>query len=590
MLVMAPTRELALQVEREITATAPSLACVCIYGGASISVQEGALRRGADVVVGTPGRLIDLVTRGSLDFGALAHVVLDEADQMLAVGFEQDVEQLMEAMPADRKRQVLLFSATMPHWVKKLSRQYLVEPVTVDLVGDSSAKIAPTVKMYSLCCDSRAKQGMLADLVTVHAAGAKAIVFTATKRECDEVAAALGRRVLSEALHGDIAQAQREKTLRRFRDGRINVLVATDVAARGLDIPDVDLVVHYNFPQDTESFVHRSGRTGRAGRAGNAIALHTEREEWMLRRLAKETGAAFDRLSPPSAHDVMDASARTAVEALGTVDAALLPFFAAAAERLIADKGAPAALAAALAVVSGHSEPPAARSLLTGEEGVTTLCMTRTSTKGPAVRATRDVMRILQRIPLRGNATPADAVGKIRMLDAAEAAVLDLPPAAAEALVAMGDLDGILFATVATLPKLQQEEPSDRFGGGGRGGFGGGRGGGFSRGGGGGYGGGRGGGGGGYGRDGGSRGGGYGGGGGSRGGYSGGGGGGGGYSRGGGGSGGYSGGGGRGGGGGGFSRDGGGRSGFAPRGGASGGGGSGGGRSYTTGGGGGATY
>lgn len=332
MLVMAPTRELALQVEREITATAPALACVCIYGGASISGQEGSLRRGCDVVVGTPGRLIDLVTRGVLSFDTLRHVVLDEADQMLAVGFEQDVEQLMEAMPADERRQVLLFSATMPHWVKKLARRYMHEPVTVDLVGDSSAKINPSVRMLSLACDPRAKQAMLADLVTVHAAGAKAICFTATKRECDEVAAALGRRVLSEALHGDIAQGQREKTLRRFREGRINVLVATDVAARGLDVQDVDLVVHYNFPQDTESFVHRSGRTGRAGRPGTAIALHSEREEWMLKRLSKETGCAFTRISPPSTSDVMTASARTAVEALKTVDDALLPYFTAAAE------------------------------------------------------------------------------------------------------------------------------------------------------------------------------------------------------------------------------------------------------------------
>ena len=601
MLVMAPTRELALQVEREITATAPTLSCACIYGGASISVQEQQLRRGVDVVVGTPGRLIDLVTRGSLDFTALKHVVLDEADQMLAVGFEQDVEQLMEAMPQDEQRQVLLFSATMPHWVKKLSRQYLKEPVTVDLVGDSNAKIAPTVSMYSLCCDVRAKQGMLADLVTVHAAGSKAIVFTATKRECDEVAFALGRRVLSEALHGDIAQGQREKTLRRFREGRINVLVATDVAARGLDIPDVDLVVHYNFPQDTESFVHRSGRTGRAGRSGRAIALHSEREEWMLTRLSKETGAKFEKLTPPSTTAVMDAAARTAVEALTTVDAALLPFFTKAADALIAQRGASASLAAALALVCGQSEPPAPRSLLTGEEGVTTVQMTRTAPKGPAVRAVRDVMRILQRIPTPtprdAAATPADGVGKIRLVDGGvEAVVLDLPPATAATLIAMGDLEGIQFTELTALPKLQQDESAGRFAGGGRGGFGGSRGGGgYSRGGGGG--------GGGYSRGGGG-GGGYGGGRGGGGGYGGdrAGGGGGGYSRGGSSGGGYGGGdraggagrsgyGARSGGGersGGYSRSGGyggdragGGGGFS-RGGAGGGGGSG--RSYSTGG------
>jgi len=466
MLVMAPTRELAMQVEREITASAPTLSVACIYGGASVSVQEGLLRRGVDVVVGTPGRLIDLVQRRALSFASLKHVVLDEADQMLAVGFEEDVEQLMEAMPAGEQRQILLFSATMPHWVKKLSRRYMREPVTVDLVGESSQKIAPTVRMLSLQCDPRAKQALLADLVSVHAAGSKAICFTSTKRECDEVALALGRRCLSEALHGDIAQGQREKTLRRFREGRITVLVATDVAARGLDIDNVDLVVHYNFPNDTESFVHRSGRTGRAGRSGTAIALHTEREEWMLKRLSKETGAAFERISPPSAANVMDAAAKMAVKALSAVDPLLLPFFEAQAQELISARGGAQALAAALALVSGHTEPPAARSLLTGEEGVLTLRMERTGPSGPAIASARDVLRILQRVPAAAGsrgATPADSVGKIRMLaGGAEAAVLDMPRAQAAQLLALGDLHGLAFTEPAALPPLAQEEAPAR--------------------------------------------------------------------------------------------------------------------------------
>lgn len=385
----------------------------------------------------------------------------------------------MEAMDPANKRQVLLFSATMPHWVKKLARQYMVDPVTVDLVGESSAKISPLVRMLSLSCDPRAKVGMLADLVTVHAAGEKAIVFTSTKRECDEVALALGKRCASEALHGDIAQAQREKTLRRFREGRINVLVATDVAARGLDIESVDLVVHYNFPQDTEGFVHRSGRTGRAGRPGTCIALHTEREEWLLKRISKEAGAVFTRISPPSSAEVMTASATTAVAALGGVDDALLPFFLPAAEAMIAKRGAPAALAAALACVSGHTEAPAPRSLLSGSEGVTTIRCDRTSKAGPPVAAARDVLRILQRVPIPGGGagvTAVDGVGKIRLVVGAEAAVLDLPAKSAAALVAMGDLEGIRFSAVPVLPKLVAEEErsagfAPRFGGAGGRGF-----------------------------------------------------------------------------------------------------------------------
>lgn len=468
MLVMAPTRELALQVEREVGATAPGLSCVCIYGGASISVQEAALRRGVDIVVGTPGRLIDLVTRGALRFDDVRHVVLDEADQMLAVGFEQDVEQLMEAMPQGEPRQMLLFSATMPHWVKKLARRYMTDPVTVDQVGDTQAKIATTVKMLSLCCDPRAKTALLGDLVTVHASGAKAIVFTSTKRECDEVAAALGRRLMCEALHGDIAQAQREKTLRRFRDGRCSVLVATDVAARGLDIPDVDLVVHYTFPQDTESFVHRSGRTGRAGRLGTAIAMHTDREEFLLKRLAKETGCVFTRVAPPSAGQVMAASATAATEAIDAVDPQLLPFFLPAAEKLIAQRGGAVALAAALAAVAGHTEAPGPRSLLTGEENVVTVRMRRTSPKGPAISTPPGVLRILQRVPLTGmpgaqrNETPADGVGKIRMVVGDSAAVMDVKPQVAAALVALGDLQGIEFDVPDALPPLMDDVPRER--------------------------------------------------------------------------------------------------------------------------------
>jgi ATP-dependent RNA helicase DDX21 len=367
----------------------------------------------------------------------------------------------MEAMPAGELRQVLLFSATMPHWVKKLSKRYMRDPITVDLVGESSQKIAPTVRMLSLQCDPRAKQAMLADLVSVHAAGAKAIVFTATKRECDEVALALGRRCLSEALHGDIAQGQREKTLRRFREGRITVLVATDVAARGLDIDSVDLVVHYNLPHDTESFVHRSGRTGRAGRSGTAIALHSEREEFMIRRLSKETGATFERASPPSVAAVMEAAGKMAVKALSAVDPLLLPFFQLQAQELIASRGGPEALAAALALVSGHTEPPTSRSMLTGEEGVVTLRMERTGPSGPAIASPRDVLRILQRVPpAEGRAAaPSDSVRKIRMLaGGAEAAVLDVPRALATHLVGLGDLHGLAFSEPAELPKLVPEE------------------------------------------------------------------------------------------------------------------------------------
>ena len=229
-IVLAPTRELANQVEAEIQLTVPSMRTVCVYGGVAITNQERALRNGVDFVVGTPGRLIDLIQRGSLQLQDIEYCVLDEADQMLAVGFEEDVERIMQEIPEER--QTFLFSATMPSWVKQLTRKYLKEHVNIDLVGDSKQKVADTIDILSCACSHQSRTMILADLVTVYGKGAKAICFTQTKREADEVTAALGRRMATEVLHGDIAQAQRERTLKRFRDNRFSVLVATDVAAR----------------------------------------------------------------------------------------------------------------------------------------------------------------------------------------------------------------------------------------------------------------------------------------------------------------------------------------------------------------------
>jgi ATP-dependent RNA helicase DDX21 len=239
-LVLAPTRELAKQVEREFMESAPMLSTICVYGGVSISTQQRQLQRGVDIAVGTPGRIIDLIDRGSLNLQDVRFLVLDEADQMLAVGFEEDVERILEQLP--KKRQGMLFSATMPAWVKNLSRKYLRDPLTIDLVGDNDAKLAEGIRILAIPIPAAAKRAILTDLITVYGKGGKAIVFTQTKRDADDVALGMGRILGCEALHGDISQAQREKTLDAFREGKITVLVATDVAARGLDVPNVDLV------------------------------------------------------------------------------------------------------------------------------------------------------------------------------------------------------------------------------------------------------------------------------------------------------------------------------------------------------------
>ncbi|GAB4842867.1 DEAD-box ATP-dependent RNA helicase 53, mitochondrial [Ancistrocladus abbreviatus] len=293
-LVLAPTRELAKQVEKEFYEFAPRLDTLCVYGGTPINSQMRFLDRGVDVVVGTPGRVIDLMKRGALNLSEVQFIVLDEADQMLNVGFEEAVEVILEKLP--QNRQSMMFSATMPNWIMKLTRKYLRDPLTIDLVGDSDQKLADGITLCSILSDHGAKAAIIGPLVTEHANGGKCIVFTQTKRDADRLAYAMGKSYMCEALHGDISQNQRERTLAGFREGQFNILVATDVAARGLDIPNVDLVIHYELPNSSEIFVHRSGRTGRAGKKGTAILIHTVDQSRAVRLIERDVGCKFREL------------------------------------------------------------------------------------------------------------------------------------------------------------------------------------------------------------------------------------------------------------------------------------------------------
>ncbi|KAI9114618.1 hypothetical protein K1719_014316 [Acacia pycnantha] len=293
-LALAPTRELAKQVEKEFAESAPNLDTICVYGGTPISSQMRQLQYGVDIAVGTPGRIIDLLNRGALNLREVQFVVLDEADQMLQVGFQEDVEKILETLPP--KRQTLMFSATMPSWIRQISRKYLNDPVTIDLVGDSDQKLADGITLYSIASDMYGRAGIIETLVTEHAKGGKCIVFTQTKRDADRLSYSMSRSLKCEALHGDISQAQRERTLSGFREGHFNVLVATDVASRGLDIPNVDLVIHFDLPNNSEIFVHRSGRTGRAGKKGTAILIHTQDQTRAVKIIERDVGGRFSEL------------------------------------------------------------------------------------------------------------------------------------------------------------------------------------------------------------------------------------------------------------------------------------------------------
>ncbi|XP_066354234.1 DEAD-box ATP-dependent RNA helicase 9-like [Miscanthus floridulus] len=292
-IVLAPTRELAKQVEREFLDSSP-LETVCVYGGTPIMQQIRKLNYGVDVVIGTPGRMIDLLKRGALSLAEIRFVVLDEADQMLSVGFDQDVETILERVPP--QRQTLMFSATMPTWIRKLTQKYLNSPVTVDLVGEDDQKLAEGISLLSVSSENRQKPAVLGELIKEHAKGGKCIVFTQTKRDADRLSHNMSRSFQCEALHGDISQSQRERTLAGFRDGRFNILIATDVAARGLDIPNVDLIIHYELPNSSEIFVHRSGRTGRAGKKGTAIVMYSYEQSRAVRVIERDVGCKFTEL------------------------------------------------------------------------------------------------------------------------------------------------------------------------------------------------------------------------------------------------------------------------------------------------------
>lgn len=354
----------------------------------------------------------------------------------------------------------MLFSATMPGWVKKLSRKHLNNPMTIDLVGENEEKLAEGIKLYAVATttSSNSKRSILGDLISVFAKGGKTIVFTQTKRDADDISLGLSSSIACEALHGDISQHQRERTLAGFREGKFSALVATDVASRGLDIPNVDLIIHYEFPNDPETFVHRSGRTGRAGKEGIAILMYPSNEKRKVRFLEHEVGCRFEYISPPQQEDVLESSAQHVAKALGAVHPELIEIFLPTANKLMEEKGTNA-LAAALARLSGFSQPPSSRSLITHEEGWTTLQMTRelTMLDGRRQLSARELMGILSEMwP-----AAADQVGKIRSYGdgKVEGAVFDLPKDVAKELLLKQSLPGYTVSKITQLPVMEDEEP-----------------------------------------------------------------------------------------------------------------------------------
>ncbi|MBF6452257.1 DEAD/DEAH box helicase [Nocardia cyriacigeorgica] len=302
-LVLAPTRELAIQVAEAFGRYAthiPGLHVLPIYGGQSYGVQLSGLRRGAHVVVGTPGRVIDHLEKGTLDLSQLQYLVLDEADEMLKMGFQEDVERILADTPADK--QVALFSATMPAAIRKISKQYLNDPVEITVKAKTSTNVNITQRWVQV--SHQRKLDALTRILEVESFEAM-IIFVRTKQATEELAEKLRARGFSAAaINGDIAQAQRERTIGQLKAGTLDILVATDVAARGLDVERISHVVNYDIPHDTESYVHRIGRTGRAGRSGEALLFVAPRERHLLKAIERATRHPLTEMQLPSVDDV----------------------------------------------------------------------------------------------------------------------------------------------------------------------------------------------------------------------------------------------------------------------------------------------
>jgi len=304
-IILEPTRELAIQVAQEMNKIGrlKSISVLPVYGGTSIDRQIKTLQRGVNIVVGTPGRVIDLISRKILSLAEIKIVVLDEADEMLDMGFLDDIVTILKETPDER--QTLLFSATIPQQIMNIARRHMRNPEKLQV--NAKDIVIPEIRQLFYEVGAESRMDALARLLDVEDPEL-AIVFCHTKREVDDVNLKLSQLGFNAgAIHGDFTQARREEVMKKFKERKLDILVATDVAARGLDIKNVSHVINYGIPQNSDSYVHRIGRTGRAGKSGIAITLITPREYKHLRLIERTARTVIDRKKLPSREDVLKA-------------------------------------------------------------------------------------------------------------------------------------------------------------------------------------------------------------------------------------------------------------------------------------------
>ncbi|WRX19440.1 Helicase [Theobroma cacao] len=466
-LVLLPTRELAKQVfdDFEVYGEVLGLTSCCLYGGAPYHSQEMKLKRGVDIVVGTPGRVKDHIERRNIDLGSLQFRILDEADEMLRMGFVDDVELILGKVEDASKVQTLLFSATLPDWVKGIAARFLkASKKTVDLVGNEKMKASTNVRHIVLPCSKSARSQLIPDIIRCYSSGGRTIIFTETKDSASELAGLLPG---SRALHGDIQQAQREVTLNGFRSGKFLTLVATNVAARGLDINDVQLIIQCEPPRDVEAYIHRSGRTGRAGNTGVAVMLYDPKRS-NISKIERESGVKFEHISAPQPVDIAKFAGVEAAKIITQVSDSVIPAFKSVAQELLETSGLSAEdlLAKALAKAAGYSEIKS-RSLLTSMENHVTLLLEA----GKPIYTLSFVFGVLKRFlpeekvqSVQGMTLTADGMG----------AVFDVAEEDVETFLAGAENAANVSLEVLKkeLPRLQERDQSRGRSGGGRGGFG----------------------------------------------------------------------------------------------------------------------
>ena len=350
-IVLTPTRELCIQVAEELNKLGQfsQARTLPIYGGQDIQRQIKALQRKPQIIVATPGRLMDHMDRRTINLSDIRMVVLDEADEMLNMGFIEDIEKILSATP--ESRQTLLFSATMPRQIQSLAQRFLKDPALISI--KSKEVTVPLIEQYYMELQDRQKFDVFCRLLDIQAPELS-IVFGRTKRRVDELAEGLKKRGYSaEGIHGDLTQAKRDSVLRQFREGVIDILVATDVAARGLDVSGVTHVYNFDIPQDPESYVHRVGRTGRAGQTGLAMTFVIPRELEHLRSIERLTKRKIVRMPVPTLTEAIEGQQKLAVEKLlNQIEDGGLEPYRGRAEDLLAETDSVALLSAALKLLT----------------------------------------------------------------------------------------------------------------------------------------------------------------------------------------------------------------------------------------------